>query len=72
MATGEGLAHQVGGKILLFLSGQYVDIFRYAGFSTCYRKEAGAHGKDAWGIFRVHQFEKVCLGGRSVSNLHLI
>ena len=32
---------------------------RYAGFSTCYRKEAGAHGKDAWGIFRVHQFEKV-------------
>lgn len=32
---------------------------RYAGYSTCYRKEAGAHGKDAWGIFRVHQFEKV-------------
>jgi seryl-tRNA synthetase len=32
---------------------------RYAGFSTCYRREAGAHGKDAWGIFRVHQFEKV-------------
>ncbi|KAL1979398.1 hypothetical protein VTN96DRAFT_6070 [Rasamsonia emersonii] len=32
---------------------------KYAGFSTCYRKEAGAHGKDAWGIFRVHQFEKV-------------
>lgn len=31
----------------------------YAGFSTCYRREAGAHGKDAWGIFRVHQFEKV-------------
>ena len=34
---------------------------RYAGYSTCYRKEAGAHGKDAWGIFRVHQFEKVDL-----------
>lgn len=32
---------------------------RYAGFSTCFRKEAGAYGKDAWGIFRVHQFEKV-------------
>ncbi|KAF8246944.1 serine-tRNA ligase [Wilcoxina mikolae CBS 423.85] len=32
---------------------------RYAGYSTCYRREAGAHGKDAWGIFRVHQFEKV-------------
>lgn len=34
-------------------------LFRYAGYSTCYRKEAGSHGKDAWGIFRVHQFEKV-------------
>jgi seryl-tRNA synthetase len=33
---------------------------KYAGYSTCFRKEAGAHGKDAWGIFRVHQFEKVC------------
>ncbi|KAI1331924.1 hypothetical protein F5Y16DRAFT_358075 [Xylariaceae sp. FL0255] len=32
---------------------------KYAGFSTCYRREAGSHGKDAWGIFRVHQFEKV-------------
>lgn len=32
---------------------------RYAGYSTCFRKEAGSHGKDAWGIFRVHQFEKV-------------
>ena len=32
---------------------------RYAGYSTCYRKEAGSSGKDAWGIFRVHQFEKV-------------
>jgi seryl-tRNA synthetase len=32
---------------------------RYAGISTCFRKEAGAHGKDTWGIFRVHQFEKV-------------
>ena len=32
---------------------------RYAGISSCFRKEAGAHGKDVWGIFRVHQFEKV-------------
>ena len=32
---------------------------RYAGYSTCFRKEAGAHGKDVRGIFRVHQFEKV-------------
>ncbi|RDL35101.1 Seryl-tRNA synthetase [Venustampulla echinocandica] len=32
---------------------------KYAGFSTCYRREAGSSGKDAWGIFRVHQFEKV-------------
>lgn len=32
---------------------------RYAGMSTCFRKEAGAHGRDTWGIFRVHQFEKV-------------
>nr|CAG8561453.1 1078_t:CDS:2 [Entrophospora candida] len=32
---------------------------KYAGYSTCFRKEAGAHGKDTWGIFRVHQFEKV-------------
>jgi len=32
---------------------------RYGGISTCFRKEAGAHGKDTRGIFRVHQFEKV-------------
>eukprot|EP01006_Ploeotia_vitrea_P010263 TRINITY_DN26620_c0_g1_i1.p1 TRINITY_DN26620_c0_g1~~TRINITY_DN26620_c0_g1_i1.p1 ORF type:complete len:467 (-),score=14.24 TRINITY_DN26620_c0_g1_i1:20-1420(-) len=32
---------------------------RYCGVSTCFRKEAGKHGKDTWGIFRVHQFEKV-------------
>jgi len=32
---------------------------RYAGFSPCFRKEAGAHGKDQKGIFRVHQFDKV-------------
>jgi seryl-tRNA synthetase len=33
--------------------------FRYGGLSPCFRKEAGAHGKDMKGIFRVHQFEKV-------------
>ncbi|KAK1263150.1 hypothetical protein QJS04_geneDACA009431 [Acorus gramineus] len=32
---------------------------RYAGYSTCFRKEAGSHGRDTLGIFRVHQFEKV-------------
>jgi seryl-tRNA synthetase len=32
---------------------------RYVGYSTCFRREAGAHGKDTRGIFRVHQFEKV-------------
>lgn len=32
---------------------------RYAGFSSCFRREAGTHGKDTGGIFRVHQFDKV-------------
>ncbi len=32
---------------------------RYAGFSSCFRREAGAAGKDTHGIFRVHQFDKV-------------
>lgn len=32
---------------------------KFAGYSPCYRKEAGAHGKDTKGIFRVHQFSKV-------------
>lgn len=32
---------------------------RYAGFSTCFRREAGTYGKDVHGIFRVHQFDKV-------------
>ncbi|MGI0085705.1 MAG: serine--tRNA ligase, partial [Nitrososphaerales archaeon] len=44
---------------------------RYAGVSPCFRKEAGAHGRDTKGIFRVHQFEKVeqfifCEQGESV------
>jgi seryl-tRNA synthetase len=32
---------------------------RYAGFSTCFRREAGAAGRDTRGLFRVHQFDKV-------------
>lgn len=52
----------------LFASGQYalvnltvnkLCVYRYAGYSTCFRKEAGSHGRDTAGIFRVHQFEKI-------------
>jgi seryl-tRNA synthetase len=32
---------------------------KYAGISSCFRREAGSHGKDTLGIFRVHRFEKV-------------
>jgi len=32
---------------------------RYAGFSTCFRREAGSYGQDTKGIFRVHQFDKI-------------
>ncbi len=32
---------------------------RYAGFSTCFRREAGSYGKDTQGILRVHQFDKI-------------
>jgi seryl-tRNA synthetase len=40
------------------LAGEHLPL-RYAGFSTCFRREAGAAGKDTRGIFRVHQFDKV-------------
>ncbi len=44
-------------------SGEIVDLsegpLRYAGWSACYRREAGSHGKDVRGIIRVHQFHKV-------------
>ncbi|MEA2349073.1 MAG: seryl-tRNA synthetase, partial [Thermoleophilaceae bacterium] len=44
-------------------AGQMLDVGdlprRYAGFSSCFRREAGAAGKDTRGIFRVHQFDKV-------------
>jgi seryl-tRNA synthetase len=43
--------------------GEVIDVdrlpLRYAGFSPCFRREAGAAGKDTRGIFRVHQFDKV-------------
>jgi seryl-tRNA synthetase len=40
------------------LDGQALPI-RYAGISNCFRREAGAHGKDTKGLYRVHQFTKV-------------
>ena len=44
-------------------SGEILDTdelpLRYAGYSTCFRREAGAAGKDTRGMFRVHQFDKV-------------
>ena len=55
-------------EIISTLSFSYLNFFikfllyfllRFAGTSTCFRKEAGAHGKDTWGIFRIHQFEKI-------------
>src|SRR5688572_22294991 len=33
--------------------------YRYAGYSKCFRKEAGGHGRDTWGIYRVYEFDKV-------------
>ncbi|OIO27368.1 serine--tRNA ligase [Candidatus Micrarchaeota archaeon CG1_02_60_51] len=54
IATGEHpLVAQHMGEILEKLP------IKYAGVSRCYRKEAGAHGKDQKGIFRVHEFTKV-------------
>jgi seryl-tRNA synthetase len=45
-----------------FHAGEELDVstpLRYAGYSTCFRREAGAAGKDTRGMFRVHQFDKV-------------
>jgi len=44
-----------------FHSGEVLEALplRYAGFSSCFRREAGSHGKDTRGIIRVHQFDKV-------------
>ncbi len=49
----------------------------YAGYSTCFRREAGAAGKDSRGMFRVHQFDKVemfvfCLPERSAEEHELL
>jgi seryl-tRNA synthetase len=49
----------------------------YAGYSTCFRREAGAAGKDTRGMFRVHQFDKVemfafCLPERSAEEHELL
>ncbi len=49
------LAAMRGGEILA--EGELP--LRYAGYSTCFRREAGAAGKDTRGMFRVHQFDKV-------------
>jgi seryl-tRNA synthetase len=50
---------------------------RYAGYSSCFRREAGSYGKDLGGIFRVHQFDKVemfsyCPPERSWDELELL
>ncbi|CAB9506020.1 Serine--tRNA ligase [Seminavis robusta] len=49
--------------ICAYHKGEWIDEktlpLRYAGVSTCFRKEAGSSGKDIRGIFRVHQFEKI-------------
>ena len=54
-------------KIWLFAFCSWIfNVSRYAGYSSCFRKEAGSHGRDTLGIFRVHQFEKVeqfCITG---------
>jgi seryl-tRNA synthetase len=48
-------------SLAAFHSGEILDELplRYAAYSTCFRREAGAAGKDTRGMFRVHQFEKV-------------
>jgi seryl-tRNA synthetase len=50
-------------SLAAFHMGEIVDEaalpIRYAGYSTCFRREAGSYGKDLGGMFRVHQFDKV-------------
>jgi seryl-tRNA synthetase len=50
-------------SIAAFHAGEILDEgdlpLRYAGYSTCFRREAGTYGKDMGGMFRVHQFDKV-------------
>jgi seryl-tRNA synthetase len=47
--------------VAAFHSGEILEELplRYVAYSTCFRREAGAAGKDTWGMFRVHQFDKV-------------
>jgi seryl-tRNA synthetase len=59
-----------------FLEAEAMPI-RYTGYSTCFRREAGAAGKDTRGIFRVHQFDKLemfsfCLPEQSLAEHELI
>jgi seryl-tRNA synthetase len=46
-----------------YFRGEWLDTkelpIKFAGMSSCFRKESGSHGKQTWGTFRVHQFEKV-------------
>jgi len=50
-------------SLAAFHAGEIIDEadlpVRYAGYSTCFRREAGTYGKDMGGMFRVHQFDKV-------------
>ena len=48
--------------LTMYHAGEIIEVDQpllYAGYSSCFRREAGTYGKDAKGIFRVHQFEKV-------------
>jgi seryl-tRNA synthetase len=62
---GEDLALAGTSEVALgaMLAGEVLDEeqlpLRFVGISTCFRREAGAHGKDTRGIFRLHQFDKV-------------
>jgi len=56
IATSE---HAIGGMHMNELFEKSQLPLKYAGLSACFRKEAGAHGKDTKGIFRVHQFNKI-------------
>jgi seryl-tRNA synthetase len=64
--TEEDELHLVGTAevpLAAFHMGEIVDEgdlpLKYAGYSTCFRREAGSYGKDLGGMFRVHQFDKV-------------
>jgi seryl-tRNA synthetase len=56
IATSE---HPIGGYHINEIIDEKDLPLRYAGISSCFRKEAGSHGKDTKGIFRVHRFDKI-------------